>query len=338
MPSRPVPALRALAKGCARLLAASALLLSGCDLLGKSGEERPLVLHLSLDDSLSFYDSVLVALTSYNDPSVELEYVHRGFLGSPSSMPVYTVKKARDPFIVKVQAYRKVKVGLNPREQLAVSTLIFYKDGRKQRIERPVVPAQDPFNYLARLVPGTGNLTPIFNPFVQDYILRLARGTTSVTLDIEVEYTKAAVTMGGEAVLPGAARRTIALSGKDTTVAITVTDLLQTRTYQVLVSPEKALPLALDSVWNSVGTLVPAFHPDSLAYQLILPSVISSVNFKLWPADPPNTAMTFQGSAIFPGAQRTVYLDTAGATVTAVAVLTRSSVTREYRFNVTRSP
>lgn len=337
MPSRSVPALRALAKGFACLSAVSALILSGCDLLGKSGEERPVILHLSLDDSLSYYDSVLVALTPFNDPSTELEYVHRGFLASPKVMPAYTVKRARDPFIVKVEGFRKVSVGMNPREQLAVSTLILYEGGRKQ-IRRPLVPAQVPFNYLARLAAGTGSLTPIFNPSVQDYTLRLARGTTSVILDIEAEYPKAAITVGGEAVLPGANKRTVAVAGKDTLVTITVTDLLQPRSYQVLVSPEKALPLALDSVWNSVGTLAPAFHPDSLAYQLILPSVISSVNFKLWPADPPNTAMTFQGSAIFPGAQRTVYVDTAGATVTAIAVLTRSNVTREYRFQVTRSP
>lgn len=337
MPSRSAPLPRAFAKGCARLLAASALALSGCDLLGKSGEERPIILHLSLDDSLSAYDSVHIALTPITDPSVELEHVHRGILFKPSTMPAYTLKKARDPFIVTVQGFRKIYGGLNPREQRAMATYIFYEGGKK-RIERPVLPPLEPFNQLSRLVPGAGNLAPIFNPAVQDYTLRLPRGTASVTLDIEPEYPKAAVTMGGEAVPPGATRRTVAVAGKDTLVTITVTDLLQPRSYRVLVSPEKALPLALDSVWNSVGVLAPAFHPDSLDYQLVLPSVISSVDFKLWPADPPNTAMAFQGSAIFPGAQRTVYVDAPGGTVTATAALTRSGATREYRFKVIRSP
>ena len=106
----------------------------------------------------------------------------------------------------------------------------------------------------------------------------------------------------------------------------------------MLVIPDKPLPLALETVLHSTGVMTPDFHSDSLDYQVVLPSVIPSVDFRLWPVDQANTVVTFQGSTVFPGAARTVYVDSAGGSVTAKAVLSRDGATREYRFNVSRSP
>lgn len=317
------------------MLLAAVLALSGCIFTGDPEGDRPIVLHLSVADSLLDYDSVHIALTPADNPDKELEFVHRGHLFS-AQIPTHTLEVVKDPFMVKVLAFRKV-VGLDSREQLALGTYIFYEGGRK-RVERLVVPPLVPFNRLLVLVPSQGTLEPVFKMDVTAYSLRLPRGVTSLTFDTEPEYFKAAVAVGGEPVRSGAPKRVFAIGSRDTTISVTVTDLQQTRVYQVQVIPEKPLSLALDSVWNSQGTLVPAFHPDSVSYKLVLPAVISSVDFKLWPRDPGNTVLTFEGAVIFPGAQRTVRVDTAGGSVTALAVLARDGDTRGYRFTVIRSP
>lgn len=324
----------ALAKLPVRILLATLLSLAGCELPGKGEDARPIVLHLSLDDSLVRFDSVHVALTHPADPGNELENVWKGPLPDPTKIPAHTLTVATDPFLVKVLGFRKV-YGFNSREQLAMSTHIIYEHGSK-RVVYQAVPVQVPFNRLARLTPSEGTLEPPFNLDVSTYQLSLPRGVSVVSFDVLSEYTRAIIAVGGQPARAGSPRL-FAVGDKDTTVAITVFDQEQTRTYTVKVIPVKPPPVVLDSLWYSIGTLTPAFHPDTLAFLLVIPSAASSVDIKLWPADPANQSAFFAGQNVFPGQANTVRLNAPGDTTLKTMAVSKDTSRRDYTIRIGRA-
>lgn len=315
----------------ARLLLAATLSLTGCNLLEKEQPPAPVILYLSLDDSLSRYDSVTVHIADGADTGREIQRVWAGALPTPSQVPPCTLTGSKDNFLVKVRAYRG-------KGQLGVETYIYYEGGRK-RVVHNALPPLVPFNWLARLTPSTGILEPVFNPDVLGYSLPLAANVASVSFDVVAAYTgKALVVVGDQTVAPGVPPKAFPVDTADFTVPITVTDLGTTRLYQVMVVPPKPLKVELSRMELSAGaTMVPAFKPETEIYNITIPSTLGSVDITCWPADPVSMTLVVLGEPTFAGSAKRIVLDRPGATTVVTIGVSRGGDHKEYTVFVARA-
>ncbi len=71
----------------ARLLLVASLFLSGCNLLEKEQPPAPVILHLSLADSLKGYDHVTVHIADGGDTARNIHTVWDGALDTPAQLP-----------------------------------------------------------------------------------------------------------------------------------------------------------------------------------------------------------------------------------------------------------
>jgi hypothetical protein len=287
------------ARFLARLHLAAFLPLLGCG-MQESGE-GPIVLHLTLHDSLQRYDSVQVAVADAAHPETDLEMVRSGPLRT-RQIAAYTLTRAKDPFLVKVRGYRA-------NHQLALETHIYYEAGRK-RVERKEVPPQVPCNWLTRLAPSAGSLSPPFSLDQLEYTLDLPPNTSILQFKTESAYDKAVTTVAGDTVKVGAAAKVFPILGDSFSVPITVTDLGAPRTYKVAVKPVN--PKArLDSVWFSAGALQQPFDPENPFIVIVLPADVNTVQVKFWTADDASTSILIDGQRLFAGVPKTVTLSSA---------------------------
>lgn len=307
----------------AGLLLAALLPLSGCSL--QDAGQGPIVLHLSLHDSLKRYDSVQVMIADAARPDLDLERVRTGPL-SELRIPAYTLTKAGDPFVVKVRGYRG-------NHQLALETHIYYESGRK-RVVHQGVPPQVPNNWLTLLEPSVGELTPAFSLDRLEYTLDLPPNTPVLYFDVTPVYGRAVTTVAGDTLKVGASQKVFAISGDPFTVPITVTDLGSPRTYNVRVKP--VFPKArLDSIWHSAGALEQPFHPDSGNITVILPDTVNSVQLKFWTADDATTTITYAAQPIFAGVARTVTLSSRPSHVEVASIVVQKSADNRFEYTLT---
>lgn len=127
---------------------------------------------------------------------------------------------------------------------------------------------------LSGLVTDVGTLEPGFHPDSLSYNLNLPSGTTSVTFTATPNYPLAQVSGDGEFTnIPGIAVISVtAEAGYVIEYSIDVT---------VLPSDDATL----SGLTTSVGTLVPAFNPDTLDYSLEVPFSTTSVTLTATPND-----------------------------------------------------
>lgn len=304
--------------------------LSGCDLMKQDPGEGPIVLSLSLHDSLSRYERVRVKVTSTTDTNRVLHTLHDSVLLSPSNgIRTQTLTRVKDPFLVQVRGFREL-AGVAGTEQLGLSTNIYYEGGRKRVVHQPV-PPMSPFNWLGRLLPSSGNLEPPFNADVLGYRLAMGPGVNSVSLEPLAAYSKAVVMVAGEVVRAGT-QKAVTFGLEDTTIAVTVSDLGVVRTYQVLIVPAKP---ELDSLWVSRGALVPGFTRGHTDYNLTLPASAASVDLRFWSSDPANTVLHFRGNQITSGSLQTVAVAPGGVALTTV-VVQKGAYRKEYTLRIER--
>lgn len=314
----------------ARILLGAALSLSGCQLLEKDQASPPIVLHLTLADSLSLFDNVTVVVADGVDTARVLDTIWPSLpLPNPAQIPSRTLTGVKDPFMVRVMGYRSAG-------QLAVETLIFYEGGRK-RVVQKVLPPVVPINTLARLLPSTGTLEPAFSAEVLDYRVSMKATDASVSFNVVPTYSKATVAVGGDTLKPGSVARSFAIGTTDDTVLISVADLGVTRTYRVVVVPPKPIQVELARIEHSAGTLDPPFAPSGDMFNLVVPATVGSVNLAFWPADPSSQRMFVLGQVTGAGIVKTVLLDKPGASTVVTVTVQKASTNKDYVFFVSRA-
>lgn len=321
-----------LAKLPARFLLGALLSLCGCQLMEKEQADAPIVLHLTLHDSLSKFDNVVVVVADGVDTArvIDTLWPNRP-LPAPSQIPSRTLNGVKDPFLVKVRGYRSAG-------QLAVETLIFYEAGKK-RVVQTVLPPVIPVNTLARLTPSAGGtLEPPFSADVLNYNVMMADKVPNVSFDVIPTYTnKAIVVVAGDTVKPGVPAKVFTVGTTNDTVPILVTDLGVTRIYRVVIVPPKALRVEVARMEHSVGTLDPAFSPSGDMFNLVVPSTVGSVDLRFWPADPSNQVLYYMGQQTFPGTTKTVVLAKPGDSTVLTVVVRKAGLSKEYVFFVSRA-
>jgi hypothetical protein len=217
-------------------MAAGALGLGGCGVLDREPEPGPMIINVSLNDSLSRYDRVAVILFDPADTSRALDTLWNRALSIPSSeISPFTLNPPRDPFLLKVRGYRS-------GEQLGVETHILYQAGART-VSHVSLPPMIPFNTLGRLTPSPGTLDPAWNPDSLSYRVQLPQGSISVSLDVVPRYHKAGLVIDGVVSPSTGTRKAFSVGPAGNTVVIQVTDLGVTRTYQVALLPPPAAPV-----------------------------------------------------------------------------------------------
>ncbi len=284
------------APGATVLALAFALLGNSCD----TGSAPPAdtVLRLTLNDSLTRFESVEITLWDAQDTTKFFETVYSGVLASPSQIPAYTLKAASGKdFVVKVK-------GFLGGGQLAMETLIYYRAGKKT-VVHAVTPPLVPRNWLVSLAPSAGSMTPKFNKDSTAYKVVLPLGTNRVTLTAQGAFEGTTVKIGSSPATRQFATAAIVMDTSVEAVGIFVTDstlgTAKTRAYTVDIIPSAPPRVQLDSIKVSIGDFYADFQPDFPDYSVDLKAMDSVVTFRLIPADPSSTFMLLEGAAILPG-------------------------------------
>ncbi len=269
---------------------------SGCQTTDPPPAET--VLWVKLNDSLSTFEKVVVQVVDRNDSNAVITTLWNNPLPFPGKdIPGYPLKSlANKSFIVKVTGY---KAG----GQLALYTQITYEGGKKSVYHKDVPPlvAHD---WLTKLTPSTGTMSPAFNKDSLTYTLNIPKDA-SVSFSLTAFSGTAAIAFEGDPVPAGQATKPIIITAVSDTLKAMVTDNSTgtpvTRTYRIIIIPTLPPGLYLATLVPSAGTLTPAFRPETQVYSLVLPLGIDTVAFTVSPADPRTMTMTVAGKGIFPG-------------------------------------
>ena len=309
------------------------LLFTGCQTTDSLPAET--VLRLSLNDSLSKYDSVVVTIVDRQNPSLVLENVWSGHLTTPTQLPGHTLTAAKGKdFIVRVAGYAA-------DNQLFLETHIYFVGG-KQSVVHQAVPPYQPRYRLQSLTASSGKVSPTLNLETVLYQIAIPEGVASVTLNANATFAGAQVVVDGVVEKRGTPSQPFTIGTKPDTINIAVTDASQgapyTRAYKVVLLPTLPAPLQLASLVPSAGTLTPTFNPSIKTYTLAISSSTPSVTFVVHPVDPNTMTMIFTGFSIFPGeVSRPIAVDPGKSNLAYVEVH-RGSDLAFYQITVNRAP
>lgn len=133
---------------------------------------------------------------------------------------------------------------------------------------------------LAKLIAGSGTLSPAFNSLVQVYKVSVANTVTSIKVTPTSTVAKATISINGKAVQSGQASAAIPLKvGTDTIkLVVTALDKKTTLIYKVIVA---RAPSAIDNLSNLAITKVnlsPAFKTSVLKYTDTVANAVTYVN------------------------------------------------------------
>jgi hypothetical protein len=286
-----------LRSGFAFLAAAIALICSGCQTVDPPPAET--ILRLHLNDSLARYEKVQVLLLDRNDTDRIIATLHNDVLKNPANeITGYKLGDlANKSFIVKVTAFVKPN-------RLALQTYIFYDAGKKT-VRHDSLPPLQPLDWLVKLTPSLGIMSPAFHKDSMIYTVTVPSGITAITLAPEAYFDGAVVNMGGATIPSGASSQPIQIGANPDTVTMLVTDAstgkASTRTYTLILIATPPPGLNLGSLVPTAGKLSPAFEPATTFYTVSLPAGIDTVAFFVTPADPRTMTLTIAGMANFPG-------------------------------------
>ncbi len=256
------------------------------------------ILRLTLDDSLSRYDYVVITIVDPQNMSHVLERVWSGKLPAPSQIPGYalTAAKGKD-FIVRVAGYAA-------EGQLFLETLIYYVGGIRSVVHN-TVPAYTPRFALKTLSLSAGKIAPNLTKDSTQYSAILPLGTTSVTLKAEAFFSGAQVMVKNKILLPDSSSKPIFVGTSADTISILVTDASQgtsyTREYRLILHPTIPSLVLLSGIEPSVGVLDPPFSSGTVFYSLLIPFNSPSVSFVLHLNDPRTMTMNYNGTTIIDG-------------------------------------
>jgi hypothetical protein len=287
--SRFFPAFFALLSGALFLIGAG--LLASCQSTDPAPGDQ--ILHLTLDDSLSRYDSVSIVVVDAKDTSLILERIWYGPLLFPSKIPAKTLTAAKDkPFAVKI-------VGYGADDQIALRTLIYYEGGKSTVVHDPLPPVV-PKKWLKRLSPSAGVLSPALNPDSLNYQLTLPDGITSFTLDIVASHQNALVVIENDTIRRGAPPPSFNVGANPDTIPVTVIDALgMKRVFRVALVPHKPVPVELARIEIIAPEILdPEFDFETTEYVINVYAGSDSATVKFYPSDPSTMSMTLTDDGV----------------------------------------
>ncbi|WP_198292797.1 cadherin-like beta sandwich domain-containing protein [Mesorhizobium sp. STM 4661] len=189
---------------------------------------------------------------------------------------------------------------------------------------------------LVGLVPSVGGLDPAFSPDTLAYRLDVANGVTTVTLTPTAADAASSITIDGNTVASGSASTAIALSvgSRQVDVVVTAQDGTTVKSYRVDISRAASPKAELTGLVPSVGSLDPAFGPDTLVYKLDVANAVTSITLTPTATD---ATITVNGAAVTPGSASTALSLVEGTTEISVVVTAQDGVTTQtYTVNAVR--
>jgi gliding motility-associated-like protein len=130
---------------------------------------------------------------------------------------------------------------------------------------------------LSNLTLSTGTL-PGFNRNLSNYNVSVESTVASVTVTATAADAGTVITVNGVAATSGAASQAITLQRGLNTITIQATDAFgYVQTYIVNVTQQKSTDANLSNLTISQGTLSPAFNTNTITYNVVVPSSVTSV-------------------------------------------------------------
>lgn len=173
-------------------------------------------------------------------------------------------------------------------------------------------------NRLLSLTVSEGELTPDFNPDVNNYIVTVPNSINEITIEVIKEDAYATVTGAGKVSL---------VLGRNV-IPIKVTDKKgKTNTYTVIVYREESPDATLKSLIVKNQTFIPIFNKLQENYTLTVDSDVTSLDIEALPTDP-SALVKISGNSFLVNGENTITI-----TVTAPDGIT----TKTYTITVTKS-
>ncbi len=195
---------------------------------------------------------------------------------------------------------------------------------------------------LASISPGTGPLTPAFDPNTTIYTISVKNAVSSMTVKAIVDDANATMTVNGVTLASGTTSQPAALAeGASTTITIKVTaeNTGVKQTYTITVTRAPSPNASLAAIGPSITPLTPSFSPATTSYTLSTGNATASMTLKPTAGDV-NATITVNGTSVSQGTlSQGIALAEGTATTVNVTVTAQDGTTsKTYTLNVTRAP
>ena len=306
-----------------------ALLLTACQTADPPEPETNL--RLSLNDSLSRYEKIIVQLLDRNDSTKVLLTVWNAPLLQPANqIPVIPLKTVgSDAFIVKITGYKAMG-------QLALQTMIFYEPNNKTVRHDYDLPPLKPLAYLKSLTPSIGTMSPEFHRDSLTYRVTLPQNVNQLSFGVKGSFPGVKILVDSTPVASGSSSKILQIGSRP--VLVVVTDSSSgapvTRTYTVTVIPTLPPGVRLASLVPSVGKLSKEFTPEQQVYAIYLPVEKDTISFRVSPADTRTMTVTIDNQAAFPGVSSQIFTVPVGITKTIGIIVKRGNDDSYYQVTI----
>ena len=191
---------------------------------------------------------------------------------------------------------------------------------------------------LASLVPGSGSLSPAFDPATTSYTLSVPYAVTSLSVTQTTAAGTATVNVNGGAVVSGTASSAINLTvGINTITTVVTAQDSSTKSYTLVVTRAVASSNAsLASLVPGAGSLLPTFDSATITYSLSVPYTTSSLSVTPTTADSTATVQV-NGLTVVSGSASGAISLNEGANMVTTIVTAQDGSTKTYSLTVNRA-
>ncbi len=218
----------------------------------------------------------------------------------------------------------------------AIPIVVTAQDGTT-RTYTVTITQPDANNALLSLSVASVTLAPAtFNAATLSYSGSVASTVTSVSVTATVQSASATLSINGSATTSGTARSVTLTAGANAIPVIVTAQNGTTRTYTVTITQQDGNN-NLSDLTPSVGSFTSPFSQNTIAYDLVVPDVNTSVRLTPTAAAPLTSTITVNTVAVTSGAQSAALaLAAAQMTTATIRVTSQSGVTKTYTVRMHR--
>lgn len=200
-----------------------------------------------------------------------------------------------------------------------------------------IIRAQSGNAGLVGLVSTVGSLEPAFSPGTTSYALSVPFDTAALQLMPTAGDPAATITINGNAVASGTMSASLPLGSVNTALTVVVTAQNgTTRTYTVNAARAGSSDTRLAGLVPSIGTLEPAFSPETLSYSVEVEQRAQSIAFRPTLSNASARAL-IAGHTVTSGSMSEPIDLTVGANTVSIVVTAQNGATRSYTISVNRA-
>ncbi|MFC1584043.1 cadherin-like beta sandwich domain-containing protein [Fibrobacterota bacterium] len=283
------------------------------------------------DSIVADMDSFLVQIFNPGDALSPVQTVSGSVEDlSSGSLTILLSEVVADDFQVSVQGFKDNQVIINKNVEVA--------QGQDPVVEDVLAVATgDSTSALSSLALSPGSLSPSFDPDHISYRVALDNIHSQVTFTPAVMDSGATILLNGDTVASGLPVQVSELDTGNTYVSLRVISLAGiSRNYQVIINREDYSKVKLSGLALSSGILTPAFHQDSLQYQVQL--LYTDSVFHVTPGATVQASIVVNDATVIQGTRSPDINLAVGINPILIQVIGQHDLQMAYTLNVIRDP